>query len=743
MKTNRGKETIPGVRADEERAIRPRRRIVHCLWAIACLLFFSLLNTQVSYSQSSEIHVYESGTSPYIGATGLKQALADVAEAGTVYVHSGTYDLGATDTSFLTISKGLILAGVDEGGGKPEIKGGKPSGSPGILLVDAPGKTVVLDNLKFSFYGTRPFGSTDYAVRVQGSSSFTLRNCDLAVAYFDGANNTGMTTAISVHGPTQSEFPTNPNYPLRYSVKGEIKIQKSTLTSWINPLGIGFNGPVSLDKVEISDSTITALGATQLGNWARGNFGIFFTQYPAYMNDSNRGSLIEATRAETEIIIKNNTIRSVNCVWLLYLKGIQRLEQNRIYSFGSWYSVGKYYQAGITASGYPHDVSDPTTYSEAIIKNNVIELRVPPFPIAPSIPFAPPQTLSNTSPPKAIWLGLGGRVFYNSTITGHFAKATVTGNIVSSSAFSPSDPINHPDYGIYLTGKMKDSFISGNNLAGGMLRDPVDGEIIKFNPFSAKIAQVFLGQETHDNYVGSEAGNGLPGNLFGPADIAGVICFGRNNQFIGNHFLGNYAGWEPGEDPGLFWLSGKGWRSVSLPSEGPGTGPGLFWLTDTSLGNRIAMTKLDGAPFSFDLCRQVYDETNANPSKYDGLNIFYDFCVQDDQTGDFLSIDSFTGVYIFRRQGFHGFTSINTGRIMRGPCIVRLSGLLADVTLDTCRQDPNLSGLGQVKRDILEPIFLLRDRDITDNTCGLNRCGSKSTEFVQRMKDLKAGFENR
>jgi len=60
-------------------------------------------------------------------------------------------------------------------------------------------------------------------------------------------------------------------------------------------------------------------------------------QYPFYMNDANRSSLIEATRMETRTIIRNNTITSSVPLYLFYLKGVQRVEKNRLYSPSAWW----------------------------------------------------------------------------------------------------------------------------------------------------------------------------------------------------------------------------------------------------------------------------------------------------------------------------------------------------------------------------------------------------------------------
>lgn len=605
---------------------------------IICLAAFFALNLPTALAQPAVIHVHESG-----GAAALTQALTDVAEPGTIYVHSGTYDLGATATSFLTITKAVTIVGFDDGIGKPIIKGARPSGNPGLLLVNAPGKAVVLDSLVLSFYGSRP-PNTNTAVQVLGSNGFTVRDCTINAAFLDGTNSQGLYAAITIAGPTQSEFPVlpfpptatsvpNPNYPFRNNVRGEVRILRSMLTSRVSGVAIGFTGPVRLDNIEVSNCLFNSLGYTPYGDGNRGNFGLMIIQYPFYLTDANQAALIEATHTETRTSIRNNTVTASNPLYLFYLKGVQRIERNRLHSASAWYDSGaaggKFFQLGIMAVGYPHDPSDPATYSEAVIRDNVIALQVPPFPL-PAIttaPTRPAQTTSNTFPPTGIWLGIGAKFAYpSSALTGHYAKATVTGNIISSSAFPGAGPRNTPDYGLHFRSETKNCVVTGNNLAGGRLVDPIDRRMKFFEPFTAKVAQLYVGPEAHDNYFGpatrhewledcfeptalvsesaemnSWGGRHQPGNRFGPAGIAGVLCYGQNNLFRENQFYGDYWGWEPG------------------------AGPGLFWLTDTTHHNRIEMTRLNGRGMLLKLCRQFYDETDWGWNRYQGLNSIQGF----------------------------------------------------------------------------------------------------------------------
>ncbi|MFN7928336.1 MAG: hypothetical protein U0Y68_10390 [Blastocatellia bacterium] len=590
---------------------------------LLCLLILGGWYRNVALAQSSVIHVYESG-----GAAALGQALTNIAEGGTIYVHSGTYDLGATANSFLSLTKAVTIVGLADGLGQPVIQSARPSGTAGVIFVNAPGKAITLENLEISYYGTRALGTVGFAVQVQGSNSFTVQNCTITAAFFDGTINRGIYGAIGIGGPPQSEFPVLPypptpasvanvNYPLRNSVKGEISIRHSALTAWITDVGIGIYGPVSLDKIEISHCQMSALGATQFGNWNRGDVGIGITQYPVYMTDANRPALLNATHTGTQTIISENTISVSNPIGLIYVKGQQWIEKNQLNSLGAWYysPTKKYIQRGILALGYPHDVNDAASYSEIIIRNNVLAFQVPPFPIA-GTSFTPPQTTANTSPVTGIWLG-GNRQIYTSlsNILGHHARAIVMGNILTTLVGSPASTRNLPDYGLLFQNEMKNCVITGNHLAGGRQVDPLDGVVKSVAPFTAKVAQVYVGPEAHDNYFGSRAQHAwprlagssqigrqeswechLPTNIFGAAGIAGVLCYGQNNQFQENQFYGDYRGWEPA------------------------TGPGLYWLTDSTYYNRIGPTRLNGRGLGFNPCSQIYDETDWGWKGYQGLN---------------------------------------------------------------------------------------------------------------------------
>lgn len=100
------------------------------------------------------------------------------------------------------------------------------------------------------------------------------------------------------------------------------------------------------------------------------------------------------------------------------------------------------------------------------------------------------------------------------------------------------------------------------------------------------------------------SGGSVTGNAFGPAGVAGAMSYGRESSFKDNHFYGPYPGWEPA-----------------------GGGLGLFWFANTkvstSQGNTLVATKLNGPPYGFDECTQVFDETDdPGTPAYDGANKF-------------------------------------------------------------------------------------------------------------------------
>src|SRR5262249_54001047 len=97
----------------------------------------------------------------------------------------------------------------------------------------------------------------------------------------------------------------------------------------------------------------------------------------------------------------------------------------------------------------------------------------------------------------------------------------------------------------------------------------------------------------------------------------------------------------------------------------------------------------------------------------------FDFCLQDDVTGDVLFINTFTGEYKFVRCGTGGFTMTGKGTIKRSGCITRLEDDTRVITaeIDRCLIAPANRGKASIKKTVLGPTFMINDSNILNNTC--------------------------
>jgi len=95
----------------------------------------------------------------------------------------------------------------------------------------------------------------------------------------------------------------------------------------------------------------------------------------------------------------------------------------------------------------------------------------------------------------------------------------------------------------------------------------------------------------------------------------------------------------------------------------------------------------------------------------------FDFCLQDDVSGDFLLFNSLTGDYQFTRCGPSGFTVSGKGKITRTGCLVKLEDARLMVTVDRCIIAPLNMGSAKFKPNPIAPVFLINDSNIANNTC--------------------------
>jgi hypothetical protein len=331
------------------------------------------------------IDVYPSGSYPYFGPDGLKAAIVDVADGGTVRVHYGTYDIGNTKLEILL--KGLILIGVD---GKPEIKG---NASNGVVLVKAPGKGVELNNLYIKSY----YGAIDgRIVEDNGSSSFRVIGCDVVG---NGRNGPGI--AMSIGAPDGSD--NDPTIDGQFDVTGEIIIQNSNLLDTSKTgLWIGWFGPVyKLDYVEVSGCTVDPAGEPGQESFNNGNYGIGLVPTAAATVTFMSGEYhplhnplpwyVETTHGNTITKITGNTINCANPIMYLFQRGMVEIKDNTCDVSGYLFWGGVLFSQAITAAGsqYPMTGQQPyglppytneIPYSKGVISGNTINFTIPDLP---------------------------------------------------------------------------------------------------------------------------------------------------------------------------------------------------------------------------------------------------------------------------------------------------------------------------------------------------------------------------
>src|SRR5205085_2798891 len=95
----------------------------------------------------------------------------------------------------------------------------------------------------------------------------------------------------------------------------------------------------------------------------------------------------------------------------------------------------------------------------------------------------------------------------------------------------------------------------------------------------------------------------------------------------------------------------------------------------------------------------------------------FDVCLQDDQSGDFLLFNSFTGDYQFKRCGTCGFTLTGRAIVTRTHCLIKLENAQVTATLDRCIIAPENSGSATIKPNPIGGWFFITDRITANNTC--------------------------
>lgn len=95
----------------------------------------------------------------------------------------------------------------------------------------------------------------------------------------------------------------------------------------------------------------------------------------------------------------------------------------------------------------------------------------------------------------------------------------------------------------------------------------------------------------------------------------------------------------------------------------------------------------------------------------------WDASIQDENNGDYLLFNTFTGDYKYVRCGVDGFTMIGQGEISRVGCTVTLhDDSRVNASYDRCLIAPRNTGGATIKRLQPDTTFILKDRNILNNS---------------------------
>ncbi len=95
----------------------------------------------------------------------------------------------------------------------------------------------------------------------------------------------------------------------------------------------------------------------------------------------------------------------------------------------------------------------------------------------------------------------------------------------------------------------------------------------------------------------------------------------------------------------------------------------------------------------------------------------FDFCLQDDRSGDTLQFNSCTGDYQFTRCGTGGFTLIGRGDVSRVRNFLTLRDARVLAVLDVRPIGSRHAGSAVIKVNLFGPIFTINDSGAANNTC--------------------------
>ncbi len=144
-------------------------------------------------------------------------------------------------------------------------------------------------------------------------------------------------------------------------------------------------------------------------------------------------------------------------------------------------------------------------------------------------------------------------------------------------------------------------------------------------------------------------------------------------------------------------------------------------VTDNCPGATVVCTPPSGA--SFPLGATIVNCTTTDSGGKTASCSFtvtvWDVCIQDDDNGDFLLFNSFTGDYLFTKCGPDGFTMSGKGNITKVGCSTKLRDDTRVVSAEIirCLLGTGNTGSARIKRTPIGPTFILKDSYILNNTC--------------------------
>ncbi|MBS1790357.1 MAG: NF038122 family metalloprotease [Acidobacteria bacterium] len=142
-------------------------------------------------------------------------------------------------------------------------------------------------------------------------------------------------------------------------------------------------------------------------------------------------------------------------------------------------------------------------------------------------------------------------------------------------------------------------------------------------------------------------------------------------------------------------------------------------VTDNCPGATVTCVPPSGSsfPLGTTLVTCTASDTSGNMAECSFTVTVWDVCIKDDQNGDFLLFNSFTGDYLFTRCGADRFTMMGRGEISRVGCVVTLhDDTRVNASYDRCPIAPRNTGNAIIKRLQPDTTFVLKDRNILNNS---------------------------